>query len=109
MRDLGDGSIRTFTQNNPDGAVVMITANWCGDPCESLVPILELIAAENPHVAFARADLNQNREFAAEMGITGIPTILGLINGECVCRSSFPRDKATIEAELEKVLSRAVS
>lgn len=109
MRDLGDNSPLTFAQNNPDGAVVLITAKWCGDPCESLVPVLELIEAENPHIAFARVDLAKSRVFAAKMGITGVPTILGMINGSCVCRSSFPRDKAAIEADLEKVLTHVVS
>lgn len=109
MRELGEGSVKTFAQNNPSGAIVLLTARWCGSPCDALVPVLELIEAENPSVSFAVANLDNNRELAAQLAVTGVPTILGFIDSKCVSRCTFNHDKLSIEADMSKVLTNVVS
>ena len=107
MREIAKGdSARTFVQNHPEGAVLLLTARWCGSPCDSLVPVLALIEAENPSISVAVADLETARDLAAELDVTGIPAVLGFVNGKCVAKSTSWRDKASIEQGLEEVLRR---
>jgi len=60
--------------------LVDLWATWCG-PCRQLIPRLEGIESEFPNVTFIKIDVDQNRDFALELGISSVPTVL-IYDGE---------------------------
>ena len=64
-------------------ALVDVWAPWCG-PCHMVAPIIEELSTEyEGRVKVAKLNADQNAK-PSEFGVTGIPTLLILRNGELV-------------------------
>ena len=74
-------------------------APWCG-PCRMVAPILEKIAAERPDVKVGKVNVDEQPELAGQFGITSIPTLMVLKNGEIVNQAMGARPKSQILALL---------
>ena len=70
-------------------------APWCG-PCRMVGPILEEIAAERPDVKVGKVNVDEQPELAGQFGITSIPTLMVLKNGEIVNQAMGARPKSQI-------------
>ncbi len=70
-------------------------APWCG-PCR----MLEEIAAERPDVKVGKVNVDEQPELAGQFGITSIPTLMVLKNGEIVNQAMGARPKSQILALL---------
>lgn len=65
-------------------AVIDFSAVWCG-PCKMLAPVLETVSEElGDKAAFYNVDVDENPGLAAKYGITNIPALVVLKNGEKV-------------------------
>lgn len=63
-------------------AVVDFSAIWCG-PCKMLAPVLEEISEEMAgDIQFFNVDVDTNVELAEKFGISSIPALLVLKDGE---------------------------
>ena len=63
-------------------AVVDFSAEWCG-PCKMLAPVLEQVSQElDGKINFFNVDVDDNGDLAQEYGITNIPALLVLKDGE---------------------------
>ena len=58
-------------------------ATWCG-PCRMVAPIVEEIAAENPGVTLGKINVDEEMELAMQFGITSIPTLVVMKDGQMV-------------------------
>jgi len=69
------------------GAVLVdFYAPWCG-PCRMLAPLLEQLAGEFAgKVKFAKLNVDDAPERAAQYGITGVPTLMLFRGGEPIDR-----------------------
>ena len=67
-------------KSNGDKILVDFFASWCG-PCKMLIPRLELLETQYPNVKFVKLDVDENREYAMEMGLRSVPTVQ-IFNGE---------------------------
>ncbi len=57
-------------------------AEWCG-PCRAMAPIFEAVAERwGDRAHFAKVDVQVAPGISAGFGVRGIPTLLGLLNGE---------------------------
>jgi thioredoxin 1 len=74
-------------------------ASWCG-PCMMLGKVLEELAAERDDIIIAKVDVDQNPEFAAELGIDAIPAVFLFKNGAEVKRSIGFMDKTALCAKM---------
>lgn len=59
-------------------------ATWCG-PCKMMSPVLERIAKEK-NIPVFKVDVEQDRNFAIEMQVSGTPTTFFYKNGVIVSR-----------------------
>ena len=72
----------TLTKDNFDevvanNALIVIDfwALWCG-PCISFAPIFEKVAAKYPDITFAKVDIDQEPQLAADFNVRSIPQIV---------------------------------
>ena len=70
-------------------------ATWCG-PCKMIAPIIEEIAEEfSDEVKVCKVNIDDEPSLATKFGITSIPTLLVVKNGEVVKTSVgyIPKEK----------------
>ena len=93
----------TLTKNNfekevkeSDKAVLIdFWATWCG-PCKMIAPFVEQIAEEfSDEVKVCKVNIDDEPSLATKFGITSIPTLLVIKNGEVVKTSVgyIPKEK----------------
>ena len=90
-----DEAIKKYTN-----LVIDCWAEWCA-PCRMVHPIIENLATKHKgKIAFAKLDINQNREIAERFSIMSIPTLLVFKNGQNV--------NSILGAQLENVLEEKI-
>ena len=63
-------------------AVIDFSAEWCG-PCKMLAPVLEEVSEEMSEcVSFYNVDVDENPDLAGQFGVTSIPALVILKDGE---------------------------
>ena len=75
-------------------------ATWCG-PCRMIAPFVEEIAAENEEIVVGKIDVDEERELAIKFGITSIPTLVVMKQGQKKGQMLGFRPKADILKLLE--------
>ena len=75
-------------------------ATWCG-PCQMIAPHLDEIAAEDESITIGKIDVDQEMPLAVQFGITSIPTLIVMENGQVVKQALGYRPKADILKLLE--------
>ena len=70
-------------------------ATWCG-PCRMVGPILEEIAEERDDVVIGKIDVDECPELAKVYGVSSIPTLVLLKDGEEIDRALGARPKDSI-------------
>ena len=74
-------------------------ADWCG-PCRMQGPIVEQLSEERPDVKFCKLNVDEAVAIAMELGITSIPTIMVVKNGQITFKEAGLMQKAQLEALL---------
>lgn len=102
--------ITTVTNNDLSAAkaapvaVVDFNATWCG-PCKMLAPVMEDLSEEMAgQVQFFACDVDDNPALAQQFGISSIPAIAVLKNGEMVDGTVGFQPKPGMEAFIRKNL-----
>ena len=76
-------------------------ADWCG-PCKMFAPIIEEIAEENPQYVVGKINVDDCPELAIQFGVSTIPNLVVLNNGEVVNQIAGARPKPQILKMLEE-------
>lgn len=73
--------------------IVDFWAEWCG-PCKALGPIFEELSKEIKDVTFAKLNVDESGEIAADQGVRGIPTLIIYKDGKEIDRivGLLPKD-----------------
>ena len=100
-------SVLTITKNNFQEEVIRsdkpvlldFWASWCG-PCRMVSPIVDEIAAERGDIKVGKINVDEESQLAAQFGISSIPTLVVMKDGQVVNQSVGARPKAQILAML---------
>ena len=74
-------------------------ADWCG-PCKMQAPIVEMLSEEKSDVKFCKLNVDDAPAIAMSLGITSIPTIMVVKNGEITYKQPGLMQKSELEALL---------
>lgn len=77
-------------------------ASWCG-PCRMVLPIVESIAEENPHIKVGKVNVDEQPELAEQFQVVSIPSLFVLKDGKIVNRSLGAKPKEQILAMLDNL------
>lgn len=59
---------------------------WC-QPCKMLIPKLEQMETQYENVVFVKMDVDKNQNYALEMGVRSIPTVIVYKGEELINRT----------------------
>ena len=76
-------------------------ADWCG-PCRMLSPILEEIAGERSDVKLCKVNVDEEAAIAARFGVSAIPMLVLLENGEVLAKTLGYRPKEEVLAFIDE-------
>ncbi|MDR1314297.1 MAG: thioredoxin [Deltaproteobacteria bacterium] len=100
---LTDATFSDFVQGTPL-SLVDFWAPWCG-PCQALAPVLDELAGEmKDRLKFAKINVDENGDTATQFRIRSIPCLIVFRGEEEAGRILGHKDKADLQAELEKLL-----
>ncbi len=85
---------------SPVPVLVDFNAEWCG-PCRMLAPVLEELAAESDAYRVVSVNVDDECELAERYGVSSIPCVVLIRNGEETDRSVGLRPKEALKAMLE--------
>lgn len=70
-------------------------ATWCG-PCRMIAPELEKLSAERDDIKVGKVNVDEEGEIAMKYNISVIPTLVKVVDGKEVLRSSGYKTKDEI-------------
>lgn len=81
--------------------IVDFWAPWCG-PCRIVGPILEEIASEeSDNIKVAKVNVDENQQYAGQLGVFNIPTMVVYKNGQPVDKIIGAMPKQAIMARVK--------
>jgi thioredoxin 1 len=95
----------TYADTIASGAVVVdFYADWCG-PCKMMAPSFAEAANDyEGKVAFAKINIDENRDVAMSNQVMSIPTIIFFKDGEVKDRVTGAIDKGTLKNHVDALL-----
>lgn len=77
-------------------------ADWCG-PCQSLLPVLENLAAKHESdFVIAKVNVDNNQELAQKFRVRSIPSLFFIQNGEIKEHLSGVQPESVLEAKIQQ-------
>ena len=70
-------------------------APWCGT-CRMVVPMVEQIADERPDIKVGKINIDEEFELARQFGISSIPTLVVMKDGQILRQATGARPKHQI-------------
>ena len=96
--NISDNGFNDIIANNKL-VVVDFFATWCG-PCHALSPYIDELSANNHHILFATANIEETPIIANELDVKSLPCVIIFENGKEINRVvgfNKPKLQAIIE------------
>ncbi len=99
--ELTDTNFQQEVINSDKLSVVDFWAEWCG-PCRAIGPVIEELSKEyDGKVKVGKVNVDNNPQVSLNYGITSIPAILFINNGEVVDKLIGAQPKANFVKKIE--------
>lgn len=106
MLELNQANFQKEVLEASEPVVVDFWAAWCG-PCRMIAPILEELATEySGRVKFAKVNVDENQQLAAQYQITSIPTLIFFKNGQVRNVVVGLKSKADLKQLIDQLLAQ---
>lgn len=93
--DITSENFDELVLKNEKTVLLDFSAVWCG-PCQMIAPIVHEIAEENPDFVVGKIDVDNETPLAIKFGVSSIPTLVVMKNGQAVDKAVGLRSKAQI-------------
>jgi thioredoxin 1 len=104
-----DSEFQVKVLDSSTPVIVDFWAPWCG-PCRMVAPVLDELATEyDEKVIIAKVNTDENPQWATRYGVTGIPTMLFVRDGQIVDKIVGAHPKPSIRQRLDNMLKVAVN
>lgn len=99
--EFTDANFKTEVLDSDKLAVIDFWAEWCG-PCRAIGPVIEELAKEyDGKVKVGKVNVDHNPQVSMNYGITSIPAILFVKNGQVVDKLIGAQPKANFVKKIE--------
>jgi len=99
--EFTDANFQNEVIANDKLTVVDFWAEWCG-PCRAIGPVVEELAKEyDGQVKIGKLNVDNNPDVSVKYGITSIPAILFIKNGEVVDKQIGAVPKSVLEQKIK--------
>ena len=96
-----DETFDAEVKNSSVPVVVDFWAEWCG-PCKQIGPVLEELSSEmEGQIKVVKVDVDNNQQWASQLGVRGIPALFIFKDGEVVSNRAGAAPKAALKSWLE--------
>lgn len=99
--EYNDANFEAEVLNSDKLSVIDFWAQWCG-PCLALGPTIEALATEyDGKVNIGKVNVDENPNVSTEYGITSIPAVLFIKNGQVVDKQVGAAPKSVLDKKIQ--------
>jgi thioredoxin 1 len=103
-KEFTDANFKSEVLDSSKLTVIDFWAEWCG-PCRAIGPVIEELSKEyDGKVNIGKLNVDHNPEVSMNYGITSIPAILFVKNGQVVDKLVGAQPKANFVRKIESHL-----
>lgn len=99
--EFNDANFKTEVLESNQLTVIDFWAEWCG-PCRAIGPVIEELAKDyEGKVKIGKVNVDHNPNVSVNYGITSIPAILFIKNGEIVDKQIGAVPKSVLDKKIQ--------
>lgn len=99
--EFTDSNFQTEVLDSDKLSVIDFWAEWCG-PCRAIGPVIEDLSKEYAgKVNIGKVNVDQNPQLSINYGITSIPAILFIKDGQVVDKQVGAAPKAVLDKKIQ--------
>ena len=93
--DITSENFEKLVLKNEKTVLLDFSAVWCG-PCQMIAPVIHEIADENKDIVVGKIDVDNDTPLAIKFGVSSIPTLVVMKNGQAIDKAVGLRSKEQI-------------
>ncbi|RFM33614.1 MULTISPECIES: thioredoxin [Chitinophaga] len=99
--EFTDSNFQTEVLSSDKLSVIDFWAEWCG-PCRAIGPVIEELSKDySGKVNVGKVNVDQNPQLSINYGITSIPAILFIKNGQVVDKQVGAAPRSVLEKKIQ--------